>query len=105
MKAYLLAISFLVGSCLAVTPEAVYGGGFDHNKNDTIKLLIANGGAGQSGLIKGKILMRTSRAMLTEMARARECIHQKPRWRRRETIPGGMDQERHDVQHSVSQDG
>ncbi|KAG5793659.1 hypothetical protein H9Q69_007309 [Fusarium xylarioides] len=52
MKSYLLAISLFVGSCLAVTPEAVYGGGFDHSKNDTIKLLIANGGAGQSGLIK-----------------------------------------------------
>ncbi|EGU84468.1 hypothetical protein FOPG_15683 [Fusarium oxysporum f. sp. conglutinans race 2 54008] len=52
MKAYLLAISLLVSNCFAVTPEAVYGGGFDHNKNDTIKLNIANGGAGQSGLIK-----------------------------------------------------
>jgi hypothetical protein len=55
MKAYLLAISLLVSNCFAVTPEAVYGGGFDHNKNDTIKLNIANGGAGQSGLIKGKV--------------------------------------------------
>jgi hypothetical protein len=54
MKSYLLAISLLVGSCLAVTPDAIYGGGFDHDKNDSIKLLIANGGAGQSGLIKGK---------------------------------------------------
>ncbi|KAF4951696.1 hypothetical protein FSARC_12847 [Fusarium sarcochroum] len=52
MKAFVLAISLLLGNCLAVQPEAVYGGGFDHDKNDTIKLRIANGGAGQSGLIK-----------------------------------------------------
>ncbi|KAM0342031.1 hypothetical protein ACHAPU_009759 [Fusarium lateritium] len=47
-----LLISVLTGTCLAVTPEAVYSGGFDHDKNDSIKLRIANGGAGQSGLIK-----------------------------------------------------
>ncbi|KAF4458205.1 hypothetical protein F53441_2 [Fusarium austroafricanum] len=52
MKAYLLIIPFLFTCCLAVVPEAVYRGGFDHNKNDSIKLVIANGGAGQSGLIK-----------------------------------------------------
>ncbi|KAF4996551.1 hypothetical protein FGRMN_4435 [Fusarium graminum] len=52
MKFHSLAISVLFGICLAVTPEAVYSGGFDHGKNDSIKLRIANGGAGQSGLIK-----------------------------------------------------
>jgi hypothetical protein len=54
MRAYFLAISLLVSNCFAVVPEAVYGGGFDHEKNDTIRLRIANGGAGQSGLIKGE---------------------------------------------------
>ncbi|KAM0197889.1 hypothetical protein ACHAPI_004621 [Fusarium lateritium] len=53
MKLQFLAISALFGNCLAdaVVPEEVYSGGFDH-KNETIKLRIANGGAGQSGLIK-----------------------------------------------------
>ncbi|KAJ4244213.1 hypothetical protein NW762_014595 [Fusarium torreyae] len=52
MKSSILTISLLLSTCLAVQPAAVYGGGFDHEKNDTIKLRIANGGAGQSGLIK-----------------------------------------------------
>jgi hypothetical protein len=54
MKLQFLAISVLLGNCLAdaVAPEAVYSGGFEF-KNETIKLRIANGGAGQSGLIKG----------------------------------------------------
>lgn len=56
MKLQFLAISVLLGNCLAdaVAPEAVYSGGFEF-KNETIKLRIANGGAGQSGLIKGKM--------------------------------------------------
>lgn len=58
MKLQFLAISALLGNCLAdaVAPEAVYSGGFDH-KNETIKLRIANGGAGQSGLIKGTMTL------------------------------------------------
>lgn len=105
MRSYLLAVSLFASSCLAVTPDAVYGGGFDHNKNDTVKLLIANGGAGQSGLIKGKMSLPIISTMLKRMARACECIHQKSRCRRREAIPGGMDQKRYLLQHSVSQDG
>jgi hypothetical protein len=57
MRAHFLFALSLLRSCLAVVPEAVYGGGFDHDKNDTIKLLIANGGAGQSGLIKGAVTL------------------------------------------------
>lgn len=50
----LFVIAFvLFGSSVAVKPEAVYSGGFDHDRHDSIKLRIANGGAGQSGLIKG----------------------------------------------------
>jgi hypothetical protein len=58
MKLQFLAISALLGSCLAdaVAPEAVYSGGFDHKK-EAIKLRIANGGAGQSGLIKGRVTL------------------------------------------------
>ncbi|RSL42212.1 hypothetical protein CEP54_015562 [Fusarium duplospermum] len=51
MRLFVVA-ALLLGSCVAVEPEAVYSGGFDHEKNDSIKLRIANGGAGQSGLIK-----------------------------------------------------
>ena len=40
-------------TCSAVAPEAVYDGGFGKGNNDTIKLVIGNGGAGQSGLIEG----------------------------------------------------
>ncbi|KAI8663767.1 PBP-domain domain-containing protein [Fusarium keratoplasticum] len=51
MRLFVVA-ALLLGSCVAVEPEAVYSGGFDFAKNDSIKLRIANGGAGQSGLIK-----------------------------------------------------
>ncbi|KAM5344058.1 hypothetical protein ACJ41O_012595 [Fusarium nematophilum] len=52
MKSFILSTCLLFGSCLAVEPTEVYSGGFDHKNNDTIKLRIGNGGAGQSGLIK-----------------------------------------------------
>lgn len=60
MKLQFLAISGLLSNCLAdlVAPEAVYSGGFEF-KNESIKLRIANGGAGQSGLIKGKMTLLT----------------------------------------------
>ncbi|KAH7268586.1 hypothetical protein MRS44_011144 [Fusarium solani] len=51
MRLFVVA-ALLLGTCVAVEPEAVYSGGFDFDKNDSIKLRIANGGAGQSGLIK-----------------------------------------------------
>ncbi|KAL2679115.1 hypothetical protein Neosp_009876 [[Neocosmospora] mangrovei] len=51
MRLFLVA-ALLFGSSVAVKPEDVYSGGFDFGKNDSIKLRIANGGAGQSGLIK-----------------------------------------------------
>lgn len=53
MRLFLVA-ALLLGSSVAVEPEDVYSGGFDFGKNDSIKLRIANGGAGQSGLIKGR---------------------------------------------------
>lgn len=37
-----------------VTPQAVYDGGF--NNASPILLRIGNGGAGQSGLVKGELL-------------------------------------------------
>lgn len=54
MRLFVVA-ALLLSSCVAVEPEAVYSGGFDFPKNDSIKLRIANGGAGQSGLIKGRL--------------------------------------------------
>lgn len=38
--------------CAAITPAAVYDGGY-YGNNSPILLGIGNGGAGQSGLIKG----------------------------------------------------
>jgi hypothetical protein len=48
----------LVAVCAAQEPAAVYDGGFGNGSNDTngtIRLRIGNGGAGQSGLIKGTL--------------------------------------------------
>ncbi|KJZ75363.1 hypothetical protein HIM_05289 [Hirsutella minnesotensis 3608] len=44
------ALAIFAVPCLAVEPAAVYDGG--HGKDGKIELRIANGGAGQSGLIK-----------------------------------------------------
>lgn len=47
----------LVIPALAVNPAAIYDGGFNSTEgttNSTIELRIGNGGAGQSGLIKGR---------------------------------------------------
>lgn len=48
-----LAVFF--GIVAAVDPQAIYNGGF-HSTTSPILLRIGNGGAGQSGLIKGKVL-------------------------------------------------
>ena len=45
----------LAESTYAVDPDAVYDGGYN-STNATIELRIGNGGAGQSGLIKGQLL-------------------------------------------------
>jgi hypothetical protein len=42
--------------CAAVDPDAIYDGGIQGN-NGTIQLAIGNGGAGQSGLIKGNVTL------------------------------------------------
>lgn len=47
----------LVLGCAAQSPAAVYDGGFG-KFNATIELRIGNGGAGQSGLVKGTALRR-----------------------------------------------
>jgi len=44
--------------CAAVDPAAVYDGGYGNDH--PIFLGIGNGGAGQSGLIEGKTVTRTS---------------------------------------------
>jgi hypothetical protein len=46
-----LAAAGLLSLCAAVDPAAVYDGGY--GTNSSILLGIGNGGAGQSGLIKG----------------------------------------------------
>jgi hypothetical protein len=52
LKLLVLALSL---GCAAQSPTAVYDGGFG-KFNSTIQLRIGNGGAGQSGLIKGRHL-------------------------------------------------
>ena len=44
---------YLVVHIIAVEPEAIYNGGLA-KEDDPILLKIGNGGAGQSGLVKGK---------------------------------------------------
>lgn len=43
----------------AVSPNAIYDGGIKGN-NGSIQLAIGNGGAGQSGLIKGNTLLSSN---------------------------------------------
>lgn len=104
MKLHFIAISVLLGNCLAdaVPPEAVYSGGFEF-KNETIKLRIANGGAGQSGLIKGKMTPLTHPAQHANQDRACQCLHQNTRYRWCRPLPSSVDQERHLLQYQVSQ--
>lgn len=45
--------ALLTASTYPVDPAAVYNGGYDSTNN--IALRIGNGGAGQSGLIEGKL--------------------------------------------------
>lgn len=54
-KFFAIAASALALGCSAAKPEAVYDGGFGDKCGPScpIRLRIANGGAGQSGLIKG----------------------------------------------------
>lgn len=47
-----LLVGGFAASCSAITPAAVYDGGFS-NAASKVELRIGNGGAGQSGLIKG----------------------------------------------------
>ena len=45
----------LLGSVAAVDPNAIYRGTGSYNTtNSTVTLRIGNGGAGQSGLVKGE---------------------------------------------------
>lgn len=55
MESYkvLLCWFFVAMTALAIEPEAIYNGGFNTTSNSSILLKIGNGGAGQSGLIKG----------------------------------------------------
>lgn len=46
------AAAFLALPALALEPAATYDGGFGNNSK--VELRIGNGGAGQSGLVKGK---------------------------------------------------
>jgi hypothetical protein len=45
--------ALLTAPTYAVDPAAIYNGGYNSTKN--IALRIGNGGAGQSGLIEGKL--------------------------------------------------
>ncbi|TWU72250.1 hypothetical protein ED733_001135 [Metarhizium rileyi] len=47
-----LLISGLVASCSAISPAAIYDGGFSNDTGSRVELRIGNGGAGQSGLIR-----------------------------------------------------
>lgn len=47
---------FIVGFaalCSAIEPTTIYDGGFGNKTGSKVELRIGNGGAGQSGLIKG----------------------------------------------------
>ena len=48
----------LAATIAAIEPAAVYDGGFN-STNSTTLLRIGNGGAGQSGLIKGAFLAQS----------------------------------------------
>ena len=48
-------LAVIGGVCALVEPTAIYDGGFNDTESD-ILLRIAKGGAGQSGLVKGKNL-------------------------------------------------
>lgn len=48
-------LQFATTAVHALEPEQMYDGGF--KKNGTIALRIGNGGAGQSGLIRGKYMV------------------------------------------------
>jgi hypothetical protein len=45
-----LSLTLLAATSLAVDPAAIYTGGYS---GGSVRLRIGNGGAGQSGLIKG----------------------------------------------------
>jgi hypothetical protein len=47
-----LLMSGFIASSAAIEPAAIYDGGFG-NQTGKVELRIGNGGAGQSGLIKG----------------------------------------------------
>lgn len=58
--AYLCKLAAVVAFAIAtpvaaISPNAIYDGGIKGN-NGSIQLAIGNGGAGQSGLIKGNII-------------------------------------------------
>lgn len=50
LQSSLLLAAVLAGFSIAVDPEEIYDGGYG---NSSILLNIGNGGAGQSGLVKG----------------------------------------------------
>lgn len=52
---YVLCWMSLATTIAAIEPAAVYDGGFN-STNSTTLLRIGNGGAGQSGLVKGTFL-------------------------------------------------
>jgi hypothetical protein len=54
---YAAAASLLFTACLAQQPAAIYDGGLGNGTNGTVKLNIGNGGAGQSGLVKGPLTL------------------------------------------------
>jgi len=52
---YVLSWMSLAATMAAIEPAAVYDGGFNSTDSTTL-LRIGNGGAGQSGLVKGTFL-------------------------------------------------
>lgn len=55
-----LLITSFAASGYAVDPAAIYDGGFGNGTGSKVELRIGNGGAGQSGLVKGKFLQTTA---------------------------------------------
>ena len=54
-----LLVTSFVATCYAIDPAAIYDGGFGNETGSKVELRIGNGGAGQSGLVKGEFVHKT----------------------------------------------
>lgn len=59
IKFLCLGWMYFAARALAVDPEEIYDGGFGASNSTSILLKIGNGGAGQSGLVKGTLHQMT----------------------------------------------